>query len=68
MIESEYFQDPRGSCSPGGSSVTSMVNYRMFVDISNTEAGNNRVRWARMKEFLPSNVMPTISFGELTTS
>jgi hypothetical protein len=63
---SEYFQDGAGNSYTGtDNSAGSIANYRIFVGQSNNAAGNNVVRWGRMRALPPNSVLPSTAFGSI---
>ncbi len=64
----EYFQDGAGNTYTGADSHVTVANYGMFVGVSNYCNCNNLVdRWGRTRAYPPSNTMPSVSLGSLTT-
>ncbi len=63
---SEYFVDGAGNAYTGTDNTAGTIaNYRIFVGQSNNAAGNDVIRWGRMRAFPPNNVMPSTSFGSV---
>jgi len=63
---SEYFADGAGNAYTGTNSGTSIANYRIYVGQSNGVIASSIFRWARMRAYPPSNVMPSFSFGSVS--
>jgi hypothetical protein len=49
-------------------SVGAIANYGIFAGTSNVQAGSNVMRWARMRAYPPSNVLPSTSFGSISST
>jgi hypothetical protein len=68
-VGSERFVDGGGlTTTLADSTVTPIANYGVCVGQTNNAAGNNVVRWARMRAYPPSNVLPTTSFGSVSST
>ncbi|MDA4125889.1 MAG: hypothetical protein OK452_01620 [Thaumarchaeota archaeon] len=64
-----------GSTDGAGNSLTSadnsvgaIANYGIYVGVSDVAIGSNVVNWARMRAYPPSNVLPSASFGGVTST
>ncbi|HEV2226469.1 MAG TPA: hypothetical protein VGR56_06660 [Nitrososphaerales archaeon] len=64
-----------GSTDGAGNSITStdnsvgaIANYGIYVGTSEIGTGNNVVRWSRMRAYPPSNVLPSTSFGSVSST
>jgi len=65
---SQYFMDGAGNAYTSTYYGASIANYRIYVGQSNGIVSSSVFRWARMRAFPPSNVMPSVSFGSLIIS
>jgi len=65
---SEYFADGAGNTYTGTYSGASIANYGIYVGQSNGVIASSVFRWARMRAYPPSNVMPSFSFGSLSSA
>jgi len=63
----QYFMDGVGNAYSGTNNGANIANYRIYIGQSNGVISSSVFRWARMRAFPPNNVMPTISFGSLTS-
>ena len=63
---SEYFADGVGNTYSGNyNSSVAIANYSIYVGQSNGVINSSIFRWARMRAYPPSNVMPSFSFGNV---
>jgi hypothetical protein len=62
---SEYFADGAGNTYTGTYSGVAIANYSIYVGQSNGVIASSVFRWARMRAYPPSNVMPSFSFGNV---
>jgi hypothetical protein len=62
---SEYFADGAGNNYNGTNSGATIANYGIYVGQSNGVINSSIFRWARMRAYPPSNVMPSFSFGNV---
>jgi hypothetical protein len=51
----------------GSDSSISIANYRIYIGQSNTAAGSDAFRWARMRACPPNNAMPSAAFGGVSS-
>jgi len=63
---SEYFVDGAGNTYTGTYSGATIANYGIYIGQSNGVIASSVFRWARMRAYPPSNVMPSSSFGSVT--
>jgi hypothetical protein len=63
---SEYFVDGAGNTYTGTYSGATIANYGIYIGQSNGVIASSVFRWARMRTYPPSNVMPSSSFGSVT--
>lgn len=65
---SQYFSDGAGNTYAGTKNGVAIANYGIYIGQSNDAIATNFFHWARMRAYPPSNVMPSVSFGSLTSS
>jgi hypothetical protein len=64
----EYFLDGKGVGYTGANAGNTIANYGIYVGQSNGVIGGSVFSWARTRAFPPSNVMPSVSLGTLTSN
>jgi hypothetical protein len=63
---SEYFADGAGNAYTGAYSGAAIANYGIYVGQSNGVIASSVFRWARMRAYPPSNILPSVAFGSLS--
>ncbi len=64
---SQYFMDGAGHTYSSTYNGAAIANYRIYIGQSNGVVASSVFRWGRTRAYPPSNVMPTVNIGSMTT-